>query len=143
MLTDPNLIDAGANEIVSAPAVFCWLDAGLRAPVSPMQPELDRIAKSRRTKAATGIVFMPAELIIAAHFRALLNHSFMVNFFITAIVVCRKRGDYWPDVHLKDRGGNLHLVRKCGGKQRAALLLLCAAREFDSFRSLPNLGDSG
>jgi hypothetical protein len=91
MLNEPNLIDAGTTEIVAAPDVFCWLDAGLCAPVSPMQPELDRIAKSRRTRAATGIAFMPAERIIVAHFRAQLNHSFIVNSFMTTILVCRKR----------------------------------------------------
>jgi hypothetical protein len=90
MPTEPNLIDEGATEIVAAPGVFCWLDAGLCAPVSPMQPELDRIAKSKRTTAAAGIDFLRTELIIVAHSRARSDHSFMLRFFTTAIVVCRK-----------------------------------------------------
>ena len=74
MPTEPNLIDEGATEIVAAPGVFCRLDAGLCAPVSPMQPELDRVAKRRRTRAAKGIAFLSAEFISVAHFSAPPNH---------------------------------------------------------------------
>jgi len=72
--TRPKLTDAGATEIVAAPGVLCWLEAGLDAPVSPMQPELDRIAKKRRTRAAKGIAFLSAEFISVAHFSAPPNH---------------------------------------------------------------------
>ena len=88
--TEPNLIDAGSTEIVAAPGVPCWPEPGLVAPVSPMQPELDRIAKNRRTRAAKEIDFLPAEFPSAAYFRAPPSH-FMYLFFIAAIVVCGPR----------------------------------------------------
>ena len=85
--TWPKLTDAGATEMAAAPGVFGWLEAGLVAPVSPMQPELLRIAKRRRTRAAKGIAFLPTELASVAHFSAPRNH-FIHLFFIAAIVVC-------------------------------------------------------
>ena len=99
MGTEPKLIDAGATEIVAVAGVLCWLDAALGAPVSAVQPELDRIAESRRTRAATGSAFLPVELVCAAHFRAVPDHSFICIFFIAPIVVWGKREDYCPNVH--------------------------------------------
>ena len=49
---EPNLIEAGSTENVAAPGAPCWLDPTLDALVSPMHPELGRIRKSRRTRAA-------------------------------------------------------------------------------------------
>lgn len=74
MLTEPNLIDDGCTEIVAVPGVVCWLDPVLGAPVRPVQPELDRIVKSRRARAANGIAFLPKEFVSAEHFRASPNH---------------------------------------------------------------------
>ncbi len=91
MATEPKLTDDGATEIVAAPGVLCWLDAGLDAPIRPMQPELDRIAESRRARAATGIAFLPVEFACVARFPAPPNHSFILNVFIHAIVLCGKR----------------------------------------------------
>ena len=68
--TRPKLTDDGATEIAAAPGALCWFEAGLVAPVSPMQPELDRVAKRRRTRAAKGIAFLSAEFISVAHFSA-------------------------------------------------------------------------
>jgi hypothetical protein len=68
------LIDAGSTEIVAAPGVLCWPDPGLVALVSPMQPELDRIAKSNGTRVAKEIVFLPTEFVKVAYFRAPPNH---------------------------------------------------------------------
>jgi hypothetical protein len=91
--TEPKPTDAGATEIVAAPGVVCWLDAGLDALVRPMQPELIRIAKNRRARAATEIAFWPVEFACSAHFSAPRNHSFRLNFFIAAIVEFgKKRG---------------------------------------------------
>lgn len=63
-------MDDGSTEIVAAPGVVCWLEAGLDAPVRPMQPELDRIAESRRARAAAGTAFLPVRFGCAASFRA-------------------------------------------------------------------------
>jgi len=115
MATEPKLIDAGATEIVAAPGVLCWLDWLWGVLVIPMQPELHRRAKSRRTRAATGIALLPTELACVTHFPAPPNHSLTLNFFIAPIVVCGKGWDYCPNVHLKDRGGDLHLAHRCGG----------------------------
>jgi hypothetical protein len=99
MGTEPKLIDAGATEIVAVAGVLCWLDAALGALVTPVQPEMDRMAENRRTRAAVGIAFLPGELACAAHFRAPPNHSFNFIFFIAPIVVGGKREDYCPNVH--------------------------------------------
>jgi hypothetical protein len=72
--TRPKLTDAGATEIAAAPGVLGWFEAGLVAPVNPMQPELDRIAKRRRTRAAKGIAFLSAKFVRVAHFSAPQNH---------------------------------------------------------------------
>ena len=72
--TEPNLIDAGSTEIVAAPGVPCWPEPGLAAPVRPVQPELDRIVKRRRARAAKGIAFLPKEFVSAAYFRVSPNH---------------------------------------------------------------------
>jgi hypothetical protein len=124
MATEPNLIDAGATEIVVAPGVLCWLDAALGALVSPIQPELDKIAESRRTRAATGIAFLPAELGCVARFSAPADQSSILRFFIAPIVVCGKWEDYCPNVHLKDRGEpapDTQLWREAAGRSPAIL----------------------
>ena len=51
-----------------------WLDAGLDAPVKPVQPELERIAESRRARAAKGIAFLPKEFVVVAYIRVSPNH---------------------------------------------------------------------
>jgi hypothetical protein len=90
--TWPKLTEAGTTEIVAAPGVLCWFDANLDAPVNPMQPELDRIAKSRRIRAATGIAFWHTEFIHVARFIETSNHGLILNLFIHAIVVWPKKG---------------------------------------------------
>lgn len=134
--TEPKLTDAGATEIVAAPGVLCWFDAALDTPVSPMQPELDRMAKSRRTRAATGIALLHAELACVARLPAQPNHSFIFKCFIEAIVVRGKREDYCPNGHLKDRGENLHLAHTRGGKRRTAQISLRTARRI-RFTQIP------
>jgi len=93
--TEPKLTDDGATEIVAVPGVVCWLDAGLDAPVRPMQPELNRSAESRRARAATGSAFRPVEFACVARFPAPPNQSFILNFFVNcfikAIVLWGKR----------------------------------------------------
>lgn len=86
-------MDDGASEIVATPGVVCWLEAGLEAPVRPMQPELDRIAESRRARAATGTTLLPVRFGCAAFFRAPLPSifDFIHDCFINAIVLCRDR----------------------------------------------------
>lgn len=91
MGTEPNLMDAGASEIAAAPGVLCWLDAGLAAPVRPVQPEVEMMAESRRASAVTGIAFLPVEFACIARFPAQRNPSFMLEVFIAAIVVAAKR----------------------------------------------------
>jgi hypothetical protein len=85
------LTDAGASEIVAAAGVVCWLDAGLDAPVRPMQPELERIAERRRARAATEAAFRPVEFACVARFPAPPNQSFalkgFMKFFIKTIVL--------------------------------------------------------
>jgi hypothetical protein len=92
--TAPKLTDAGSTVIVAAPGVLCWPDATLGAPVSPMQPELDRMAKSRRPRAATEIARLTAELALVERASAHSNRSFIGMHFIKVIVVRDKRGDY-------------------------------------------------
>ena len=114
MGTEPNLIDAGANEIAAAPGVLCWLelDAGLAAPVRPVQPEVERIAESRRASAATGIAFLPVEFACVARFPAQPNRLFMFEFFIAAIVVCAKRWDLLSLWTFKGQGSEPAPCRK-------------------------------
>jgi len=63
-------------EIVAAPGVLGWFDAGLDALVRPMQPVFARSAENRRARAATGIAFLPVEFVCGAYFSAPTNHSF-------------------------------------------------------------------
>lgn len=74
--TEPKLTDAGAIEIAAAPGVLGGLEAGLDAPVRPMQPVLTRSAENRRARAATGIAFLPVEFVCGARFAAPTHHSF-------------------------------------------------------------------
>jgi len=74
MLTEPNLTDEGCTEIAATPGVLCWPEPDLAAPVSPVQPELDRIVKSRRARAAKGIAFLPKEFVVVAYIRVSPNH---------------------------------------------------------------------
>ena len=107
--TEPKLTDAGAMEIVAAPGVVGELDAVLGVPAIPVQPEMDRIPKSRRTRAPTGIAFIPIKRGRIAYLPAPTKFSFRIKLFITAIVVCGTWRDYCPNGQLKDRGGDLHL----------------------------------
>jgi len=93
MGTEPNLIDAGASEIAAAPGVLCWLEPVLPAPVRPVQPEVERIAETRRASAATGTAFLPVEFAGVARFPAQPNRLYMFEVFIAAIVVCAKQWD--------------------------------------------------
>jgi hypothetical protein len=140
MATEPKLIDTGATEIVAAAGVLGWFDEAFGALVTPVQPELDRIAKSRRTIAAIGVAFWPVERTCAVHFRAPLTPSFIFRYFIAAIVNCGTRRDYCPYGHIKYRGGYLHLTTYSDGSSE----LLGAAAQFaklDSDRPNPNLRD--
>src|ERR1700733_10369727 len=60
-----------------------------------MQPELDRIAESRRARAATEIAFLSVEFFCVACFRASPVQSFVLNFLfkflIKAIVLWAER----------------------------------------------------
>ena len=93
--TSPNLIDAGAKERVEAPALS-GLNAVLVPPTIPVQPEIDRIAKSKRTRVAKGIDFFPKEHTCIAHFHARSNQLLLPNLSIAPIVVCGTRRDYCP-----------------------------------------------
>ncbi len=79
--TEPKLTDAGATEIVAAPdalCVFCVFDAVLGALVIPVQPEMDRIVKSRKTRTATGIALRSIKCACVAYFAAPPKYSFML-----------------------------------------------------------------
>ena len=94
--TEPKPTAAGASEIVAAAGVVCWLDAGLLdGPVRPMQPELDRIAESRRARAVAEIAFLSVEFFCVARFHASPVQSLVLNFFfkffIKAIVLWAER----------------------------------------------------
>jgi hypothetical protein len=90
---------------VAAPGggVPCWLAAVLGALVTPVQPEIDRIAKSKTARVAAGTAFWPGECVGAALFQAPLNPSLIVKLFILAIVNCKTLWDYCPCGHLKYR----------------------------------------
>lgn len=77
--------------MVAPPDVLCWLDVGLAAPVSPMQPEVVRIAEKRRARTATEMAFLPVEFVCVARFSAPTNHTFRFNFFIAAILLSEKQ----------------------------------------------------
>jgi hypothetical protein len=98
------LIDAGANEIAAAPGVLCWLEAGFAAPVSPTQPEVERMAENRRASAAKGVAFLPVEIACAARFPAQWNCLFVFEVFIAAIVVGAKRWDLLSQWTFKGQG---------------------------------------
>jgi hypothetical protein len=87
--TDPKLIDAGATEIVAAPDGVCWLDEVLGVLAIPVQPEMDRVAKSRRARPAKGIALLAMERACVVYFPTPLNRSFTNSFLIAAIVSCR------------------------------------------------------
>jgi hypothetical protein len=86
--TEPNLIASGATDIVAAVGVGagCWTDEVLGAPAIPVHPDMERMAKNRATRAAAGIDFLPAEFAGVARSPAPLKLSFVVEFFIEAIV---------------------------------------------------------
>jgi len=125
MATEPNLIDAGANEIPPAPGVLCWIDAGLAAPVRPIHPEVDRIADNRRASATTGIAFLPVEFPRVARFPAQPNRLFMYEFFIAAIVVWAKRWDLLSQWTFKGQGSEpapcRRVRREAAGRATTAL----------------------
>ena len=101
--------------------MLCWFSGLLDALVNPMQPELYRVAKSKRTRE---IEILPAEIGVgrASYFPAPRNDSLTIFVFILLIVVCRPRGDYCPNGHLWDRGECLPLKHRGRGKRRAALI---------------------
>jgi hypothetical protein len=86
--TDPKLIDAGATEIVAAPGVVCWLDEVLGVLAIPVQPEMDRMAKSGRARPAKRIAFFPLERTRVVYFPTPPNRSLAPWFLIAAIVNC-------------------------------------------------------
>ncbi len=137
--TVPKLIDAGATEIAAAPEVgaLCEPDAGLGAVVNPVQPEMERIAKSKRSRAAAEIAFKSTKRACGVFFSAPSNNWPNLEFVIAAIVVCGPGGDYCPDGHLTYRGGNLHLPHAFGGKRRSAPGLLRASRRIGFGRIPP------
>lgn len=59
--TEPNVIAEGATEIPAAPEGLCWLDKVFGAPVTPTQPETQKMAQKRRIRAAREIPFRCAE----------------------------------------------------------------------------------
>jgi hypothetical protein len=87
-LTLPNLIAAGATEIAVDPVGLEALDVVLLgSPVSPVQPEMERIAMNKSNRAATGIAFVPADRACFARLTEQLNDSYVYEFFIAVIVV--------------------------------------------------------
>jgi hypothetical protein len=64
------LIDAGTTEIAATPGVLGWLDPTLDALVSPMQPEQERIVKSRSQRPAEGRALSPTNFVSSTDSRA-------------------------------------------------------------------------
>ena len=113
------MIDAGATEMVAVPGAVCWLVVVLLvAPVSPMQPEVERIAINRKTRAAAEPAFRSAELPCLAPYIARRNRSYVVEFFIAAIVSWHNTRGYCSNGHLKyrEKPGPPH---RCGSTRRA------------------------
>ena len=86
--------------IVGVPGVPCWLEAVLGALVTPVQPEIDRIAENNTTGAAAETHIFPVERAYTALFHAPLNPLAMLEILILVIVNCRTRRDYCPSGHL-------------------------------------------
>ena len=80
------LVSLAWSRSVSVPGVTCWFDGMLGAPAIPAQPEIDTITKSRITRAATGIAFLPIEYAGVAHQRTPQNPSFIHTNFTVSIV---------------------------------------------------------
>jgi hypothetical protein len=102
--TLPKLIDAGATEIVAAPDVLAWLEVAFGAPVSPVQPDMEKIAESSRIRVATRMAFLPAKLESASDFPEPLICVLLVTFSMYAILNFGGGGDYCSGVHLKYSG---------------------------------------
>lgn len=56
--TEPKLMDAGAT-VIAALLEVLWLEAGFDAPVRPMHPEVDKIARNKKMKAEAEMTLMP------------------------------------------------------------------------------------
>jgi bacteriorhodopsin len=80
--------------------VFCWVVAVLGALAIPVQPEMDRIAKSRRARQAAGIAFLAMERAGVMYFAMPLDLSFIPWLLIAAIVNCGTRRNYCPKGYL-------------------------------------------
>src|SRR5579863_7056673 len=106
-----------------------------------MQPVLDRMAESRKARAATEIALLHLQFWRVARFRAPPDQWPPLGIFILSIVDCKKREHYCPDGHLKDRVVNLPLAHSCGGKRRALFPLLWTARRIRFAKSRPDLRD--
>ena len=55
MGTSPKLIDAGSTEMAAGVPGMFWLEATFGPLAIPVQPEMERIAKSAKSKRAKGI----------------------------------------------------------------------------------------
>ena len=61
MGTSPKLIDDGSTEMAAGVPGMFWLEATFGLLAIPVQPEMERIAKSAKTKSAKGIGLLPIE----------------------------------------------------------------------------------
>jgi hypothetical protein len=75
-------MSAGASEIVEVPAEVCWPRAILEPPVTPVQPETDRIAKSNKLRAETGIACIAMKRAGNAQIMELADTPFLSGLFI-------------------------------------------------------------
>jgi len=109
-------MDAGATDIVAGPGVGCWLDSLFGPLTRPIQPEMERVANSKRRKEASARVVWTADFARVAHSFGSRHHFFKQLFFTPAIVVCGAEGNYCTDGHLWDRGTHLPLATGAEGK---------------------------
>jgi len=121
--------------------VLCWLDAVLGALVTPVQPAMDRIAKSRRTRPATGIACLPVERTSAADFRAPLNSSFVLRIFIASYCELRNAMRLLSQWTYKVQGKEPAPSTRCLEGSRGPRDYTARPAKSDSARSRPTLRD--
>lgn len=122
--TEPKRSEAGASEIVAPVLVVCLLVKLFDALVSPMQPELERIARSKIRKGTPENNFLALVSVkgCIAAFAAPQDEPCMFECFIKGILIWGNRRGLLSRGATVGQGKQPELAHFGRGKRRAALI---------------------